>query len=199
MLKIYLLRHGQTPWNADGNKYCGRTDLPLTELGMAQAERVREQLKGISFNGIYSSPLQRAFTTAQIASGGKQVTKDERLIETDFGQWEGKTRQQFIEENKELWDQWMEDPTKTRAGGTGETAAEVLKRVDNFFNSLIQQYDEAEILVVAHNGVNRFYLAHKLGMNLKNYRRLMQDNSTITVFHLEKDGEFTLVHLNAQL
>jgi len=199
MLKIYLLRHGQTPWNADGNRYCGRTDLPLTEKGIAQATSVREQLKNISFDAVYSSPLQRAFATAQIAGGEQNVIKDERLIEADFGQWEGKTRIEFIEENGKLWYDWALDPAKTKAGGTGETAREVVDRVDEFFNYLLQHYEDAEILVVGHNAVNRFYLAHKLGMSLKNYRRIMQDNSTITMFHLEKDGELTLVHLNSLL
>ncbi len=56
MLKVYLLRHGQTAWNADNNRYCGRTDIPLTAKGIAQAEAVREQLQGIAFDGVYSSP-----------------------------------------------------------------------------------------------------------------------------------------------
>ena len=52
MLNIYLLRHGQTAWNADGNRYCGRTDLPLTELGLEQARLASEQLKDIAFDAV---------------------------------------------------------------------------------------------------------------------------------------------------
>lgn len=199
MLKVYLLRHGQTAWNADGNRYCGRTDLPLTEKGIKQAEAVCEQLSGISFDAIYSSPLQRAFETAKIASGKQDVVKDERLIEVDFGNWEGKPKEQFIAEDQELWNNWTSDPSKTKAGRTGETAAEVVQRVDDFFNSLQQQHISGKILVVAHNGINRFYLAHKLGMNLKDYRKLMQENSTISMFELDDAGELTLVHLNSKL
>src|SRR5687768_11266518 len=98
MITVYLLRHGQTAWNADNNRYCGRTDIPLTEKGLAQAAAVREQLRGIDFDGIFSSPLQRARVTAEIASG-KNVTTDKRLIEADFGQWEQKTREEFVAEN----------------------------------------------------------------------------------------------------
>ena len=91
MLNIYLIRHGEIAWNADNNRYCGRTDIPLTEKGLKQAEAVRQQLASLKWDGVFSSPLQRAHTTAQIASG-VNVVKDDRLIEADFGLWERYTK-----------------------------------------------------------------------------------------------------------
>jgi broad specificity phosphatase PhoE len=199
MLNVYLLRHGQTDWNADGNRYCGRTDISLTEKGIKQAEAVCDQLKEISFDRVYSSPLQRAYKTAQIASGGKEVIKDDRLIEVDFGNWEGKPKEQFAVEDQELWNNWSTDPSVTKAGRTGETAREVVERTNDFFKELQTQYKTGNILVVAHNGINRFYLAYKLGMNLKDYRKLMIENSTVNMFQLDEAGELTLVHLNSKL
>ncbi len=199
MLNIYLLRHGETAWNADGNRYCGRTDLPLTKKGIQQAELVYEQLKNYMFDAVYSSPLQRAYTTAKIACGEKDVIKDDRLIEADFGEWEGKPKEQFIPENEKLWNNWKQDPTKTKAGGTGETAQQIVDRVDDFFSSILAKHKTGNVLVVAHNGVNRFYLAYKLGMNLKDYRKLMQQNSTVSMFQLDEQGELTLIHLNSKL
>ena len=199
MLDVYFLRHGQTTYNADNNRYCGRTDIPLTEKGIAQAESVHQQLKHISFDAVYSSPLQRAFNTAQIAGGKKDVVKDDRLIEADFGEWEGKTREEFIAENEVLWTNWMKDPSISRAGGNGETAQQIVKRVDDFFRAVFAKHRSGNIMVVAHNGVNRLYLAYKLGMPLKHYRKLTQDNSTVTMFQLDNDGELTLVHLNSKL
>ncbi|TDH28653.1 histidine phosphatase family protein [Segetibacter sp. 3557_3] len=199
MLDVYLLRHGQTSWNAAGNRYCGRTDIPLTEKGINQAELVRSQLEGIEFNAVYSSPLQRAYKTAEIACGGKKVIIDERLIEVDFGGWEGKTRAEFIEEDPGLWNNWDADPTDVKAGGTGETARDLTNRVDDFFHSVLQQHKTGSIMVVAHNGVNRLYLAHKLGMPMKHYRKLVQENSTVSMFQLDEDAELTLVHLNSKL
>jgi broad specificity phosphatase PhoE len=197
MLNIFLIRHGQTAWNADNNRYCGRTDLPPTETGLMQARELQRQLASITWTGVFSSPLQRAFTTAQIASG-QEVIKDDRLIEADFGQWEKKTKEEFIAENAKLWNDWMADPSTARAGGTGETALEIVTRVDDFFNWLQQQYSSGNFLVAAHNGVNRFYLAHKLGMPLRNYRMLLQENSAATMFTLEPGGGFTLRHLNSK-
>jgi alpha-ribazole phosphatase/probable phosphoglycerate mutase len=197
MLNIYLLRHGQTAWNADNNRYCGRTDIPLTEKGIEQAEAVEQQLWGVHFDGVYSSPLQRAALTAEIATGRAPV-KDERLIEVDFGSWEKKTKEEFIPENPQLWRAWEDDPGAARAGGTGETGMEVVSRVDAFFNELLATRRSGNYLVAAHNGVNRLYLAYKLGMPLRNYRRILQENSSVTLFTLDEKGAFLLERLNAK-
>lgn len=198
MLKIFLLRHGETAYNADNNRYCGRTDIPLTQKGIRQAEEVKRQLDGMEFAAVYSSPLKRAFTTAKIASG-KTAVIDERLIEADFGEWEGKTKEEFIAENESLWLDWMKNPAIYRAGGTGETGAEIVARVDDFFQTLLQTYSEGNIMVVGHNGINRLFMAHKLGMPLKNYRQLVQQNSSITCFTLDTNGTLTLELLNSKL
>jgi alpha-ribazole phosphatase/probable phosphoglycerate mutase len=197
MLNVYLLRHGETYWNRDGNKYCGRSDISLTEKGIRQARQVSQQINQLSLDAIYASPLQRAYDTAKIASAQQQkVIRDERLIEVDFGQWEGKPKEQFIPENRELRDNWMADPATTQAGGTGETAKQVIDRVDAFFKDAIQKHVNETILVVAHNGVNRLYLAHKLGMPLGNYRKIVQKNSTVSLFSLDREQELTLHQLN---
>ena len=199
MLNIYLLRHGETQWNADGNKYCGHTDIPLTEKGISQANQVYEQFQGMEFSQVYSSPLQRAAKTAQIASGTHNVISDDRLIEVDFGNWEGKTKEEFIPENETLWQNWERHPETTKAGESGETASEVIERVDDFFSSIVQKHSDGEtILVVAHNGINRLYMAHKLGMPLNAYRKIVQENSRITLFTLDEAGNFQLKLLNSR-
>ena len=197
MLNIYLIRHGETAWNADNNRYCGRTDLPLTEKGLKQAETLQQQLRAIKWDGVFSSPLQRAFTTAQIASGAN-VVKDDRLIEADFGLWERKTKEEFMGENAKLWEDWMRDPAGNRAGGTGETGIEIVQRVDDFFQSLQKQAHSGNFLVAAHNGVNRLFLAHKLGMPLRNYRMFFMENAAPSMFTLEPDGTFVLRYLNSK-
>ncbi|WP_367914787.1 histidine phosphatase family protein [Leadbetterella sp. DM7] len=198
MLTIYLLRHGETDFNAQNNRYCGRTDIPVNAKGRAQAEAVRRQLEGVTFMGVYSSPLLRAYETAQIVSGRK-VTKDDRLIEVDFGLWEGKTREQFTKEHPDSWEKWSADPSTNRAGVNGETGQEVVTRVDAFFEELLGTHREGTFLVVAHNGVNRLFMAHKLGMPLANYRRIVQQNSSVTRFTLSHDEGFTLELLNSKL
>lgn len=199
MLNVYLLRHGETQYNADGNRYCGRTDIDLTEKGKGQAKLVNNQLRNMSFDGIYSSPLKRALYTAEIASGGKQVNTDARLIEVDFGGWEGKTSAEFIKEDAGLWNSWMNDPAVAKAGGTGESAGDVVARVDGFYQEMLAKHSSGNILVVGHNGINRLYLAYKLGMPLKHYRRIVQENSSITLFSLDECGELNLKLLNSKI
>lgn len=197
MLKVILLRHGETAYNADGNRYCGRTDIGLTEKGIAQATKVSEALKGMAVDAVYASPLQRACTTAAIASGNQDVITDERLIEADFGAWEGKTKEEFNAENPALWAAWMNDPEVARAGGTGETGGEIVRRVNDFFEELHRKHNGQLVMVVAHNGINRLYLAAKLGMPLSNYRRFDMENSAVSYFELDDENVLTLKKLNA--
>jgi len=197
MLNIYLLRHGETQYNADGNRYCGRTDIELTRAGIKQAQSVHHQLKNIQIDAVYSSPLMRASTTAEIVIGNTVVNTDPRLIEVDFGSWEGKTKEEFIAEDASLWEAWARDPENIRAGCTGETGREVIERVDSFYNEMLLKHENQTILVVGHNGINRLYMAFKLGMPLKNYSRIVQENSAITFFQLDALGEFILKKLNS--
>jgi len=198
MLNVYLLRHGETAMNADGNRYCGRTNVALTEKGIEQANIVKGQLKEVELDAVYSSPLIRASHTAEIACGGKKVIEDERLIEVDFGKWEGKTREEFVAENPLTWEHWCADPSNVQAGETGETALEVVQRVSAFFEEIHLLHPNGTIMVVGHNGLNRLFISWKLSMELKNYRRLLQENSSITLFSLDDNNEILLKLLNCR-
>ncbi len=192
------MRHGETAYNADGNKYCGRTDIPLTEKGMAQANRMKALLKDYSFDQVFSSPLIRARTTAEIAAGNKDLVQtDDRLIEVDFGQWEGKSSEEFRREDPDSWNNWLSDPAAFRAGNTGENASQVLERLNGFYQELMDKYDGQTILVVGHNGVNRLFMASQLEMPLRNYRKIVQENSALTLITLDKHNGFNLLKLNA--
>lgn len=200
MLTVYLLRHGETTWNADGNRYCGATDVELTPLGLTQAQQARELLRDTVFDAVYSSPLQRAFITAQLASGREAsgVITDPRLREASFGSWEGKRRSEFIAEDPDLWVAWDRSPETTRAGGTGDTGMDIVTKADAFFKEAYRAHPDGKILVAAHNTVNRFFLAHKLGMPLRNYRRIVQKNSAITRFTMDENFEIELELLNCR-
>ena len=87
MTEIYLLRHGETPWNADRNRYCGRTDIPLSRIGRAQAAALREALVSVPLAAMYVSPLARS--RPDIASGA--------LAEWDGKEWNVVRRNQFTE------------------------------------------------------------------------------------------------------
>ena len=87
---IYIIRHGQTELN-NAHVLQGRSDYPLNENGIAQAREVGQWLvnQGIEFSYVYSSPLKRAIRTAELIVPGKQIVIDDRLIEMDYGPYEG--------------------------------------------------------------------------------------------------------------
>ena len=87
---IYIIRHGQTALNSR-HALQGRSDLPLNAQGLAQAEVAANRLRemGIAFDRVFSSPLRRAIQTALIAAPGIAVETDRRLIEMDYGPYEG--------------------------------------------------------------------------------------------------------------
>jgi probable phosphoglycerate mutase len=86
---IYLARHGETAWSLSG-QHTGLTDLPLTERGERNASRLQERLKGLAFARVFTSPLQRARRTCELAGFGAVAEVDRDLLEWDYGAYEGR-------------------------------------------------------------------------------------------------------------
>jgi len=87
---VHLARHGETAWSLSG-QHTGRTDLPLTERGERNARRLGEQLRGLAFAKVLTSPLQRASRTCELAGFGTAAEVDPDLLEWDYGDYEGRT------------------------------------------------------------------------------------------------------------
>jgi probable phosphoglycerate mutase len=86
---VYLARHGETAWSLTG-QHTGLTDLPLTERGERTARRLGERLQGLTFAKVFTSPLQRASRTCELAGFGEVAEVDRDLVEWDYGQYEGR-------------------------------------------------------------------------------------------------------------
>jgi len=91
---VYLARHGETAWSVTG-QHTGLTDLPLTERGEQNARRLGERLRGLTFARVFTSPLQRAHRTCELAGYGAGAEVDGDLVEWDYGQYEGLTSAQI--------------------------------------------------------------------------------------------------------
>jgi len=87
---IWLARHGETAWSLSG-RHTGLTDVPLTERGERNARRLGERLKGLEVAKVFTSPLQRAARTCQLAGFGSRAEVDGDLVEWNYGQYEGRT------------------------------------------------------------------------------------------------------------
>lgn len=141
---IYIVRHGQTHWNLEG-RYQGRIDINLNETGIEQAENIREKLKNIKFDKVFSSPLKRAYNTAQIICNDK-ITVDDRLIERCNGELEGKLKCECIDMVN------FADSNETRLGI--ELLEIFRKRIFGFFEEIQKNYNDKNVLVVTHAGVS---------------------------------------------
>ncbi|MCD8503004.1 MAG: histidine phosphatase family protein [Bacillaceae bacterium] len=132
MVTIYLTRHGETKWNVE-NRLQGSMDSPLTKKGIADAICLFERLKDVNFQAIYSSPSERALQTARYIKGEKDVPIDtiEELKELNFGDWEGKTKDEIaLKHNPEYQNFWNRPHTYNHAPHKGEGLTDFKRRVE---------------------------------------------------------------------
>ena len=144
-----LLRHGQTPMSVQ-KRYAGRTDVPLTEAGLAQAVAAAKRLASAGIDAIVASPLQRTVQTAETVAAvtGLPVTTDDGFRETDFGAWDGLTFAEVRERWPSEMTAWLADPAVAPPGG--ESFAEVSERVTAALHRLLAGRPGQRILVVSH-------------------------------------------------
>jgi ribonuclease H / adenosylcobalamin/alpha-ribazole phosphatase len=144
-----LLRHGQTPMSVQ-KRYAGRSDVPLTDVGVQQAAAAAKRLASAGLGVIVTSPLLRAAQTAQevAAVTGAAVVTDEGFRETDFGAWEGLT----FAEVRERWPAevtaWLADPEVAPPGG--ESFADVSLRVTAALHRVLAAREGQTVLIVSH-------------------------------------------------
>lgn len=153
-VELVLLRHGETEWSRLG-RYAGLTDLALTADGQASARALGPRLAQGNYDRIVSSPLQRARSTAELLALG-EVTLDLRLVERDYGDYEGKTTAE-IRADAPHWHVWT-DPVPN-----GETLAAMTHRVNSFIRDVRQSADR-RVLAVAHAHLIRLVAARWLGL-----------------------------------
>ena len=145
---IYITRHGQTNWNIQ-NKVMGKKDEPLNEVGLNQAEQVSQNLKNTKIDLIISSPLIRARETAIKIGKDRNIPiiYDERIIERDFGEFEGHSRYEF--DFEEFWDYY-----KNKTYDKAENIESFVKRIYEFLDEVTEKYEDKDILLVTHGGVS---------------------------------------------
>lgn len=195
---VYLMRHGATSWGEDGNRYTGRTDIPLSAAGRHQAAAAAGTMLGIHFAAAYSSSLLRAQETAAAIAGphGLVPILEESLVEIDFGEWEGKRRDEIMRDDPEHWSRWVSDPASIRAGHTGETGSDVFTRASETVNRLASAHEGASILLVTHNTLSRLLIAGSLAMPMQSYRQLEQATCCVNIVRIAPMSPWHWVAIN---
>jgi broad specificity phosphatase PhoE len=133
---VYLARHGETVWSLSG-QHTGLTDLPLTDRGERNARRLADRLKGLSFNRVFTSPLQRAVRTCELAGFGGQAEVDRDLVEWNYGEYEGR-RTEDIRAERPDWQLFRDGcPGGESPGQVGARADRVVKRLREIAGSVL--------------------------------------------------------------
>ena len=172
---IYLVRHGQTDWNLEG-RYQGRIDIELNSKGREQASEIKEKLKEIKFDKVFSSPLKRALETAQIIRDD-DIEIDERLIERCNGELEGKLKSECVN---------MVDFTDENDSKLGiEPLSTFRGRIENFLSEIEKKYNGKNILIVTHAGVSIYAKCYFEGEPKDgNYSRYKLKNCEVLTYNI---------------
>jgi broad specificity phosphatase PhoE len=196
---LYLIRHGATENNlADPPILQGNSvDSPLSAAGRLQAARVTELLAEHEIAAVYSSSMQRAKETAEIIAEphGLTVTSFDELREVNVGTWEGRSWVEIAQSEPETYKLFMDDASMHGYAG-GENLNQVRQRSAAVIERLMQENRGRRIVVVAHNVVNRVFLAPLMYRPMAHARTISQENCCVNVVRLRGD-ELKLITLNA--
>ncbi len=187
-VKIFVARHGQTPLNAV-NCMQGQIDVELSELGKRQAEELKERLKEENFEHIYTSPLIRAYDTAKKASEYHDCPfkTDDRIKEMNFGEWEGNPIEKVKSEGGEPAYYFWNEPHNFHIT-TGETFYQLIDRVGDFLDMIVEEHKGQKVLIVCHGMVVRAILTYVQNRDVSEmYNNPPIRNASITVF--DYDGK----------
>ena len=176
LAELWLARHGETAWT-QAARHTGRTDVPLTAVGEEQAILLGQRLEAVRFVQVRASTLQRARRTAELA--GVQATPDERLLEWDYGEYEGRTTAE-VQEQRPGWDMWRDGCPG------GESADEVADRLRPLQRELAG-VRSGRVLLIAHGHVLRVLAAVWLGLAPQAGRHLALGTAALSVLGQEHD------------
>ncbi|HLS89575.1 MAG TPA: alpha-ribazole phosphatase [Sphingobacteriaceae bacterium] len=191
---VYLVRHGQTPWNKAG-RYQGHTDIPLSPLGRRQALCLARRLARDPIDAVYSSDLTRAQATAAPLARRLDLPVRARsdLREMAYGDLEGLTAAQIEERFPGYFPAARQDPLGTTPPG-GESYSTMYNRVLAAWEEIAGGPHD-RVLVVAHGGTLKALLCHLLAVDPRERWRFMLDNASITILHRRRSG-FSLWRYN---
>jgi len=176
-MRLCLVRHGETAWTQSG-RHTGRTDVPLTAGGEAEARELARLLEGLRVGRVVSSPMRRALVTARLAGFGEQVETSDALLEWDYGDYEGRTTAQIREERPD-WDLFRDGCPG------GEAIEQVAGRARPLLGKLAEAGEDA--MLFGHGHELRVLSAVWLGVALDTARHLVLSTASVSVLGSEHD------------
>ena len=198
MTTLLLVRHGETVDNVRQIMQ-GQTQGKLTPNGIEQARALAAELKDTPIDVAISSPLERSYMTCSFCADlhGLPVLKDDRLLEINHGDWEGKLADEIEAKYPEAFHRWHTQPhTVTMPGQGGESLEDVRVRARAAFDDYVRKYDGKTVLVAAHDAVNKAIICDILGLGMEHFWQIKQDNTCINVLEYN-EGVWRTVLLNS--
>ena len=190
---FYIVRHGETLWNAEG-RIQGHTDVGLTERGREQARATARRLAGYSFGAAYSSDMSRTRETAEIILGERDIPLKSvpELREYNKGVFEGLTPDEYREQYPHLYESSLVNDLDFAPPG-GETIRQCQARVSRFFSTLRELYPGDDVLIVGHGGSLRSGIVALLGLPLEANWKFVMHNCALSVVRTYPDN--SVMHL----
>jgi broad specificity phosphatase PhoE len=182
---VYLARHGDTAWTVSG-QHTGRTDLPLLPEGEENARRLGEQLKGKQFAKVFTSPLQRAARTCELAGFGAVAENDPDLMEWDYGKYEGSLRADILKSDPN-WKLFRDGCPG------GESPAQIGARADNVIKRV--RAIEGNVLLFSSGHLLRVLCARWLGLEPSGGRFFILSTASLSILGYEHDLSEPVVRL----
>ena len=183
---VYLARHGETAWSLTG-QHTGLTDLPLTERGERNARQLGERLRGLTFAKVYTSPLQRAARTCELAGFGAVAEVDRDLVEWDYGQYEGRRTAEIQAERPD----WL----LFRDGCPGgESPVQASARADRVVSRL--RAVQGDVLLFSSGHFIRVLATRWIGLEVTaNARRFMLSTASLSAVGYENELSRPVIRL----
>jgi broad specificity phosphatase PhoE len=177
---MFLVRHAESTWNRT-KKIQGQRDPQLSAYGKKEAGLVAKRFKDLSFDAVYTSPLRRAYQTAEIVVGKKTpIVRVEGLNEICLGEWEGRTLRAIRKEYGDMFDRWAVSPTEISIPG-GEDFKTFLRRVKKTLQRIESSHEGSNVLVVCHGGVISTYATVVLDLPPDDVWCLTVKNASLTI------------------
>ncbi|HBE63103.1 MAG TPA: histidine phosphatase family protein [Rhodopirellula baltica] len=183
--QIYLARHGETPWTITG-QHTGSTDMPLTPKGERNATQLQGRLEGIRFNEVWTSPLQRAKRTCELAGYGERARVVTELAEWDCGAYEGLTRNEIHQKHPD-WNLFRDGCPN------GESLTDVATRVDRVIQRIRQRNDTC--LLFAHKHFLQVFAACWVGLPPETGQRLFLGTAALSIVGYHHDQSDSVIRL----
>ena len=173
--QIFLARHGETAWTVT-RQHTGRTDLPLTERGEANARRLGERLRGVTFDRVFASPLRRARRTCELAGFGDRSEVSDDLVEWDYGSYEGRRTVEIRQERPD-WSLFRDGCPG------GESVEAVGARADRLVARL--RGVRGHVLLFGHGHFFRVLAARWLGLPPGDARFFLMSCASLSILSYE--------------